>query len=72
MEKYSTSYNNNCFELFGFDILLDSFLTPWLMEVNLSLNLHYDAPIDLKIKGEMISEIFDIMRILPYDLRNDN
>ena len=72
MEKYSTSYNNNCFELFGFDILLDSFLTPWLMEVNLSPNLHYDAPIDLKIKGEMVSEIFDIMRIVPYDLRNEN
>ena len=72
MEKYSTSYNNICFELFGFDILLDSFLTPWLMEVNLSPNLHYDAPIDLKIKGEMVSEIFDIMRIVPYDLRNEN
>ena len=72
MEKYSTSYNNSCFELFGFDILLDSFLTPWLMEVNLSPNLHYDAPIDLKIKGEMVSEIFDIMRIVPYDLRNEN
>ena len=71
MEKYSTYYNNNCFELFGFDILLDSFLTPWLMEVNLSPNLHYDAPIDLKIKGEMVAEIFDIMRVVPYDLRNE-
>ena len=52
MEKYSTSYNNICFELFGFDILLDSFLTPWLMEVNLSSILYYDALIDLKIKGK--------------------
>ena len=71
LEK-NCSNNNNCFELFGFDILLDSNLTPWLIEVNLSPNLHYDAPIDLKIKGEMIAEIFDIIRIVPYDLRTDN
>ena len=51
---------------------MDSNLTPWLIEVNLSPNLHYDAPIDLKIKGEMIAEIFDIIRIVPYDLRTDN
>ena len=72
MEKYSTSYNNIYFELFGFDILLDSFLTPWLMEVNLSSNLYYDALIDFKIKGEIVSEIFDIMRIVTYNLRNEN
>ncbi len=41
------------------------------MEVNLSSNLYY-ALIDLKIKGEMVSEIFDIMRIVTYDFRNEN
>ena len=71
MEKY-TNFYNNCFELFGFDILIDENLNPWLMEVNLSPNLHYDSPIDLKIKGEMIAEIFDIIRIVPYDMRNEN
>ena len=67
-----TEFQENCFELYGFDILLDDKLNTWIMEVNLSPNLHFDAAIDLKIKGEMIAEIFDLIRIVPYDLRNDN
>ena len=70
ISKYC-SYQENCFELYGFDILIDDNLNCWLMECNLSPNLHFDAPIDLKIKGEMIAEIFDIIRIVPYDIRNE-
>jgi len=70
ISKYC-AYQENCFELYGFDILIDDNLNCWLMEVNLSPNLHFDAPIDLKIKGEMIAEIFDIIRVVPYDIRNE-
>ena len=70
ISKYC-AYQENCFELYGFDILLDEHLNCWLMEVNLSPNLHFDAAIDLKIKGEMIAEIFDLIRIVPYDIRNE-
>ncbi len=70
ISKYC-AYQENCFELYGFDILIDDNLNCWLMECNLSPNLHFDAPIDLKIKGEMIAEMFDIIRIVPYDIRNE-
>ncbi len=48
--KKLNSIKNNCFELLGFDIIIDTELKPWLLEVNLSPSLACDSPIDLKIK----------------------
>ena len=70
ISKYC-AFQENCFELYGYDILIDENLNCWLMEVNLSPNLHFDAPIDLKIKGQMIAEMFNLLRIVPYDIRNE-
>jgi len=58
--KNYIGYRNSCYEIFGFDILIDSFLNPWLLEVNLSPSLNCDSPLDQKIKGELIAESLNI------------
>ena len=59
--------NNMCFEVLGFDILLDSKLKPWLLEVNHSPSFNTDTPFDHKVKEELI---FDTLKVLHFDLNN--
>jgi len=63
-------FRDNCFELLGFDILIDNSLTPWLLEVNLSPSMNCDSPLDQKIKGDLLSDLFTMIGIVPLDLRN--
>ncbi|XP_069008195.1 tubulin polyglutamylase TTLL5 isoform X1 [Embiotoca jacksoni] len=59
--KTFVPHKTNCFELYGFDVLIDSNLKPWLLEVNLSPSLACDAPLDLKIKASMIADMFSLV-----------
>eukprot|EP00941_MAST-03F_sp_MAST-3F-sp1_P004637 g4637.t1 len=57
----SKSNGSKCFELLGFDIMLDDKLKPWLIEINASPSLNSDTKIDKRIKGEMIENIFRML-----------
>ncbi|KAM5273587.1 tubulin polyglutamylase TTLL5 [Ctenodactylus gundi] len=59
--KAFVPHRGTCFELYGFDVLIDSTLKPWLLEVNLSPSLACDSPLDLKIKASMISDMFTLV-----------
>ena len=62
-----TKHRNVCFELYGFDILLDSKLKPWLLEVNISPSLSSSSPLDKKIKTVLICDTLNLIGVFPYD-----
>jgi tubulin polyglutamylase TTLL5 len=62
----------NCFELLGFDIIIDQNLKPWLLEVNLSPSLACDSPIDLKIKQSLFVDTMNLACFKKFDRRRDN
>ncbi|XP_064600356.1 tubulin polyglutamylase TTLL5-like isoform X2 [Liolophura sinensis] len=65
--KMFMPFRGNCFELYGFDILIDDHLKPWVLEVNLSPSLACDAPLDLKIKANMISDLLSLSGLMCQD-----
>ncbi|XP_033102981.1 tubulin polyglutamylase TTLL5-like isoform X2 [Anneissia japonica] len=65
--KMFMPYRGNCFELHGFDILVDENLKPWILEVNLSPSLACDAPLDLKIKSNLMSDLFSLTGFMAHD-----
>ncbi|XP_031729863.1 tubulin monoglutamylase TTLL4 [Anarrhichthys ocellatus] len=50
----------SCHELFGFDIMLDEKLKPWILEVNISPSLHSNTALDVAVKGQMIRDLLNL------------
>ncbi|TPX57677.1 hypothetical protein PhCBS80983_g03664 [Powellomyces hirtus] len=52
-----------CFELYGFDILLDEALKPWLLEVNFGPALSMDSDVDVAIKKPLLQDILELIDV---------
>ena len=50
---------SRCFEILGFDIMIDSKLRPWLIEVNHLPSFGTDSPLDLDIKARLMAQVRD-------------
>ena len=57
-----------CFEVLGFDIILDEKLKPWLLEVNHSPSLHCDTDLDTRVKSSVVKESLLLGAVTPQDL----
>ena len=49
------------FELFGYDVLIDADLKPWLIEVNSSPSLARDNPLDYEIKDALLRDVLAVV-----------
>ena len=65
-------HRTNCYELFGFDVLVDSDLKPWLIEVNITPSMATDAPLDAAIKSTVAVDTFNIIGIKRFDRKKES
>ena len=69
MDITSRSYlhRSNCFEVYGFDVLIDKKMKPWLLEVNSRPSLVCSSPLDSKIKCTLICDTLNLIGLVPFD-----
>ena len=66
LQKNPTS-RVNCFELYGFDIMIDDKFKPWLLEVNVLPSLSSSSAFDKRIKTMVVCDALTLVGIRGYD-----
>lgn len=62
-----SKYKNTCFEVYGFDVLIDANLKAWILEVNVCPSFSSSSLLDKKVKTMMLSDAFHCIGITPFD-----
>ncbi|XP_044300765.1 tubulin polyglutamylase TTLL13-like [Varanus komodoensis] len=70
--NYRTCFPNHvsgcaCFEILGFDIILDRKLKPWLLEVNHSPSFTTDSRLDREVKDALLCDAISLINLRACD-----
>ena len=68
LHNYRTCQPNDrtfdmCFEILGFDVLIDSDTKPWLLEVNQAPSFQTDSQLDYRVKKAVILDTFALLGV---------
>mgnify|MGYP002630419894 FL=1 len=55
--------NSMCFQILGFDIMIDKYFKPWLIEVNQSPSFATDSPLDYEVKKAVLRDAFRLLNV---------
>lgn len=61
----SGAHRSSCFEMYGFDVLIDTDLKPWLLEVNICPSLSSGSPLDKRIKTKLVADTLTLVGLRP-------
>ena len=70
--KLLTKHKDVLFELLSFDLILDEQLSPFLVEINVNPSMNCDSDIDLKLKTAMITDVLNIVGLIPFYHKKQN
>ncbi|XP_078285888.1 tubulin polyglutamylase TTLL13-like isoform X2 [Rhinoraja longicauda] len=75
--NYRTCFSNHlcgcaCFEILGFDILMDRNLKPWLLEVNHSPSFTTDSRLDREVKDNLLYDTICLINLGASDKQKVN
>ena len=52
-----------CYQILGFDIMIDRHFKPWLIEVNQSPSFATDSPLDYEVKKSVLRDTFKLLNV---------
>ncbi len=58
---------SQCFEIYGFDVMIDHKLRPWLLEVNVAPSLSSSSPYDKQVKTRLLCDTLHLLGFNIFD-----
>jgi len=59
--------HQTCFEVYGFDVMVDKQLKAWLLEVNVFPSFASSSPFDKRVKTQLMADTLTMVGVLPFD-----